>query len=87
MIKGSINPNAAAEGLKEMLSKLSVTSGELAKLATTVEEYSVKDTKKFTLNSKEGKVCIAKNNVITISLQNANESDVKEIIRRLLTND
>lgn len=80
-----INPNAAIDGLKSMLQNLSGLQERFGEISTTIDQYTIKDKKVFILNGKEGEIAITKNNFITISLPDANESDVKEITRKLLS--
>ena len=82
--KENINPNAAIEGMKEMLNNLSGMSDKFKTIASSVDEYTIKTKNKFVLNGKEGEISITKNNFIMISLQDINDNDVKEITRKLL---
>lgn len=82
--KNTINPNAAAFQLKEMLSKLGDTAEKLKDLSSIADEYTTEKETIFILNGKQGKIILAKNKSISISLHNADDDDVKEITRRLL---
>lgn len=82
--KETLNPNAAAFQLKEMLSKLGATAERLKDLSDVADQYTTEKEMIFILHGKEGKITLAKNKSISIFLPNADKADIEEITRRLL---